>query len=206
MAVAAITLANVLLPFALTGSTTVQAIPANYTTPTHPIRHFATQLASATNYVIRSGDTLSRIAQNQLGSSAKWQYLWALNQAKIANPNLIYPGTALSLTGTVTSMPKAPAPVPAPVAKAIQAPAATVNPSNYSGFQACVIARESGGNTQVMNSTGHYGLYQFSYSTWVVYGGNGADFGHASAAEQNQVFANAMARGGQFNWSPYDGC
>jgi Transglycosylase-like domain len=80
----------------------------------------------------------------------------------------------------------------------------------YSGtraFQQCVISRESGGNPQVMNASGHYGLYQFSYSTWVAYGGNPADFGHASVAEQNQVFANAMATpGGEGNWAPYDGC
>ena len=73
-------------------------------------------------------------------------------------------------------------------------------------FGACVVARESGGNAQVMNSTGHYGLYQFSAATWVAYGGNPADFGHASVAEQNQVFANALAAGGESNWAPYDGC
>jgi hypothetical protein len=73
-------------------------------------------------------------------------------------------------------------------------------------FGACVIARESGGNAQIMNSTGHYGLYQFSESTWVKYGGSAADFGHASVAEQNQVFANALAAGGESNWAPYDGC
>ncbi len=76
-----------------------------------------------------------------------------------------------------------------------------------SSYERCVIARESGGRSQVMNSTGHYGLYQFSYSTWVAYGGRGADFGHASAAEQRRVFRNAMATpGGRANWSPYDGC
>jgi hypothetical protein len=57
-----------------------------------------------------------------------------------------------------------------------------------------------------MNSTGHYGLYQFSAATWAAYGGNPADFGHASVTEQNQVFANALAAGGQSNWAPYDGC
>jgi len=57
-----------------------------------------------------------------------------------------------------------------------------------------------------MNSTGHYGLYQFSASTWAAYGGSPADFGDASVAEQNRVFANALAAGGQSNWSPYDGC
>jgi Transglycosylase-like domain len=75
-----------------------------------------------------------------------------------------------------------------------------------SSFQECVIARESGGNSQVMNSSGHYGLYQFSASTWAAYGGNPADFGDASVAEQNQVFDNAIAAGGESNWSPYDGC
>ena len=82
--------------------------------------------------------------------------------------------------------------------------------STYTGstgsFQACVIAAESGGNSQVMNSSGHYGLYQFSASTWAAYGGNPADFGNASVAEQNQVFDNAIAAGGQSNWAPYDGC
>jgi hypothetical protein len=79
--------------------------------------------------------------------------------------------------------------------------------SGGGGFQSCVIARESGGNSQIMNSTGHYGLYQFSASTWAAYGGNPADFGNASVSEQNQIFANAMATaGGASNWSPYDGC
>lgn len=73
-------------------------------------------------------------------------------------------------------------------------------------FGACVVARESGGRSQVMNSSGHYGLYQFSESTWIAYGGSAADFGHASVAEQERVFMNALARGGQSNWSPYDGC
>ena len=73
-------------------------------------------------------------------------------------------------------------------------------------FAQCVIARESGGQSQVMNGSGHYGLYQFSASTWAAYGGSSADFGHASVAEQNQVFNNAVASGGQSNWSAYDGC
>jgi hypothetical protein len=81
-----------------------------------------------------------------------------------------------------------------------------VSASSYGGFQACVITRESGGNSQVMNSSGHYGLYQFSAGTWQAYGGSSASFGHASVAEQNRVFNNAIRQGGQSNWSPYDGC
>ena len=123
----------------------------------------------------------------------------------------------------VAAAPAAAAPVaeaPAAEAPAAEAPAAAYAPvhaaaapvSTYSGgtpggsFGACVVARESGGNSQVMNSSGHYGLYQFSESTWVAYGGSAGTFGHASVGEQNQVFANALARGGQSNWSAYDGC
>jgi LysM repeat protein len=91
-------------------------------------------------------------------------------------------------------------------ALATSAQAASTYTGSSGSFQACVIARESGGNSQVMNSSGHYGLYQFSASTWAAYGGNPADFGHASVAEQNQVFNNAIAAGGQSNWSAYDGC
>jgi hypothetical protein len=83
---------------------------------------------------------------------------------------------------------------------------ASVSTSGDGSFQACVISRESGGDSQVMNSSGHYGLYQFSASTWAAYGGNPADFGDASAAEQNQVFDNAVSQGGESNWSAYDGC
>lgn len=96
----------------------------------------------------------------------------------------------------------------APVASsAITAGPAQVSTAGDSSFQACVISRESGGNSQIWNASGHYGLYQFSASTWAAYGGNPADFGHASAAEQTQVFDNAMATaGGAGNWAPYDGC
>jgi LysM repeat protein len=102
--------------------------------------------------------------------------------------------------------PQAPqAPQTAPVAAAPVQPTA-VSTAASGSFQACVIQRESGGNSQVMNSSGHYGLYQFSAATWAEYGGNPADFGNASVAEQNQVFNNAIAAGGQSNWSAYDGC
>jgi hypothetical protein len=96
---------------------------------------------------------------------------------------------------------------PAPVA-AVTGASGVVGSGSWPGgaFGACVVARESGGNPQVMNASGHYGLYQFSAATWAAYGGNPADFGNASVAEQERVFENALARGGQDNWSPYDGC
>jgi LysM repeat protein len=88
----------------------------------------------------------------------------------------------------------------------VHSTSASSGSSSGSGFQSCVISRESGGNAQVTNSSGHYGLYQFSASTWAEYGGSSSSFGHASVAQQNQVFNNAIAAGGSSNWSSYDGC
>jgi NlpC/P60 family/Transglycosylase-like domain len=99
--------------------------------------------------------------------------------------------------------------VSAPAPAAARETGGTASGASYSGsggFQSCVISRESGGNPNVMNGSGHYGLYQFSEGTWEAYGGSASTFGHASVAEQNQVFDNAMAQGGASNWSPYDGC
>jgi Transglycosylase-like domain/LysM domain len=80
------------------------------------------------------------------------------------------------------------------------------SPAGYGGMQQCIISRESGGDSQVMNASGHYGLYQFSASTWAAHGGNPADFGHASVAEQNAVYSATVAADGYSDWSPYDGC
>jgi LysM repeat protein len=187
------------------------------------------------SYTVQSGDTLSSIAQQFYGKSVDWAWLDHVNSSKVQNANLIYPGQVLNVpadppanyTLPATATPAAPAPVASTsspgsdsegsdsqqAAPAQATPAQTVSSSSASSaaypggaFGACVVSRESGGNPQVMNSSGHYGLYQFSASTWAEYGGNPADFGHASAAEQEQVFSTALARGGQFNWSPYDGC
>jgi hypothetical protein len=178
----------------------------------------ASAKARPTSYTVRSGDSLSTIAGRVYHKQNAWPVLYWANHSKIRWANIISEGQVLKVPALPAKIPAAPSqlgPVaPAPVAAApvsaaapVQATAATSG--SYSGgssFEACVIARESGGNSQVMNSSGHYGLYQFSASTWQAYGGSAADFGHASAAEQHRVFANAVAQGGQSNWSPYDGC
>jgi LysM repeat protein len=175
-------------------------------------------------YTVRSGDTLSSIALRVYHDAGAWPVLYWANRNQVRWANLIQVGQVLTVPtrpAGQTTAPRQLEPAHAAVAQptvieqSAEQPASSVTPAtarpaaSYSGegsFQRCVIARESGGNSQVMNSTGHYGLYQFSASTWAAYGGNPADFGHASVAEQNRVFDNAMARGGEFNWAPYDGC
>jgi hypothetical protein len=175
------------------------------------------QKAQPDHYTIRSGDSLSKIAGKVYHKQNAWPVLYWANRDKVHWANIISAGQVLKVPALPAKIPAAPgqlgpAPAPAPAAATSSAPVqatAEVSGGTYSGgggFQSCVIARESGGNSQVMNSSGHYGLYQFSASTWAAYGGSAADFGHASVAEQNRVFNNAIAQGGQSNWSPYDGC
>lgn len=73
------------------------------------------------------------------------------------------------------------------------------------GIQGCIARAESGGDSQVMNSSGHYGTYQFDESTWESGGGSASDFGHASEAEQDSVFQNVYAARGSEPWTG-DGC
>jgi len=187
--------------------------------------------ALSATYVVKSGDTLASIAQHLYHSPDYWPVLYWANHGKIKYANEIQAGQVLTVSAKPAKIPSAPtvlAPSPAPTtstagyggsySSASTAEAAPVQTestpvqtqSTYTGssgsFQSCVIAAESGGNSQVTNSSGHYGLYQFSASTWAAYGGNSADFGNASVAEQNQVFGNAIAAGGASNWAPYDGC
>jgi LysM repeat protein len=183
--------------------------------------------AGPAKYTVKSGDSLSAIAKRVYHNPAYWPVLFWANHSQIRYANIIQVGQKLTVPAKPAKIPAAPsvlgpsAPAPvestvttsAPVTYVQSAPvqsAPVQTATSYTGgsgsFQACVIARESGGNSQVMNSSGHYGLYQFSASTWAAYGGNPASFGNASVAEQNQVFNNAIAAGGQSNWAPYDGC
>jgi LysM repeat protein len=160
---------------------------------------------------VRPGDSLSAIASKACGNASDWTGIYQQNSVVVgSNPNLIYPGERLTFkcnAATIETALASPQDPPAdPPASSSGTSAVIYHGSGNSSFQACVIARESGGDPQITNSSGHYGLYQFSASTWAEYGGNPADFGDASISEQNQVFDNAMAAGGEYNWSPYDGC
>jgi len=184
-------------------------------------KHHRTQSAK---YTVKSGDTLASIAQHLYHSADYWPVLFEANKGSVKYANDITAGQVLTVPAKPAKVPSAPAvlaPAAAPVTSTVSSgesssPASTaevapvqsdsVSTSGDSSFQSCVIAAESGGNAQVTNGSGHYGLYQFSASTWAEYGGNPAEFGDATAAEQNQVFDNAVAAGGQSNWSAYDGC
>jgi nucleoid-associated protein YgaU len=185
------------------------------------------------SYKVRPGDSLASIAWHFYHNEAAWPAIYWRNHGQIRWADDINVGQVLRIPAKPSRIPKAPADLqpPAPSTAVVSVPSSTTQESagvqqaqqapqqatapadsassgEYPGgaFGQCVVSRESGGNAQVMNSSGHYGLYQFSASTWAEYGGNPAEFGDATVAEQNQVFSNALAAGGESNWAPYDGC
>ncbi len=48
-------------------------------------------------YVVQSGDTLSDIAEQQLGRADSWPDIFELNRSLISDPDEIFPGQVLAL-------------------------------------------------------------------------------------------------------------
>lgn len=194
-------------------------LPAASSSEHLPVRAVADTIRAAQplTVTVESGQTLSEIAKDRCGNPADWTGIFTANKGKIPDYNLIYPGQVLTVacktayvpqpvttTRAVTYTPRHSVTQQAAVQRPVQE--SNVSTAGMGGFQSCVIRAESGGQVNVMNASGHYGLYQFSASTWAGHGGNPADFGHASAAEQTQVFWNTVRADGTSDWRPYDGC
>jgi hypothetical protein len=77
----------------------------------------------------------------------------------------------------------------------------------YPTAVACVDWTENGGSYGRSSNLEHFGRYQFDRPTWVAFGGDPATWGFASPAEQDAVFARAVAAGGLWQgWLRWDGC
>jgi Transglycosylase-like domain len=182
----------------------------------------AAALLAARTYTVRPGDSLSSVAAKRCGAARDWTGIYAASRAHrwtARDANSVTAGQHLYLSCAYVPSMQRYAPAPRPVVRTAvvvyrahggtayrAVSSGRVSTAGLGSFEACVITRESGGNSQVMNSSGHYGLFQFDYGTWVSGGGSGADFGHASAAEQDRVFAAVYASRGSEPWAPSDGC
>jgi resuscitation-promoting factor RpfC len=193
--------------------------------------HPAAAHHSSSRYVtVQPGSTLSSISQSVFGTATGWPALWWANRRSVPNPSQIQVGQRLQVPDSHTvsatlaraAMAAIPAPPPAAappaqpatataVASAAPASAPAAQPAaTYSGasgsYQACVIARESGGNASAVNPySGAGGLYGFLPSTWQALGFSGLPQ-NAPVSVQNAAFARMYAQSGTAAWSPYDGC
>jgi len=191
--------------------------------------HPSTRLASDAyprSYVVANGDTLSSIAASQYGSAADWPAIYDANHPPIRWADIVPAGMSLTIPAPPATVPDPPAelappPPPPPPAPVVQretpaaAPAAqpaapvqetaTGSVTAGSGYEACVIRAESGGNAGAVNaSSGAGGLYQFLPSTWASLGYSGLPE-DAPVAEQQAAFQRLYAESGSSPWSS-DGC
>jgi len=151
-----------------------------------------------THHVVQSGDTLSSLARDLLGDPAAWPAIWQANQATLTDPDLLQVDLDLTIPPPGTPVPPAPAhrsqqattqPTVAsrPVSTASSAPAPSAHTGiNWDAIAAC----EAGGNWHINTGNGFYGGLQFTYSTWLGYGG-GAYASRADLATREQQIAIA---------------
>jgi len=59
--------------------------------------HRETATAKAGTYVVKSGDSLSKIAKEIWGDAKRWPEIFEANKDKIKDPNLIHPGQELRI-------------------------------------------------------------------------------------------------------------
>jgi LysM repeat protein len=167
--------------------------------------------AFATDYQVKSGDTLSEIAQ---ANGADWHELARINNLK--DPNLILIGQTLSLDGVKKAATPAPKKVTekseakktsksekterkAKTSRSEDRPSTKSGKANLSGAWAKVANCESSGNPRAVNPAGYYGLFQFDLRTWRSVGGSGNP-AKASAAEQLMRAKKLYAQRGASPW------
>ncbi|MDP3853998.1 peptidoglycan-binding protein LysM [Phenylobacterium sp.] len=75
---------------------TIAAQPAAAATPAAG----AAPSTQATFYTVKSGDTLSKIAQAHYGDATRYGEIFEANRPMLKDPDKIYPGQALRIPGT----------------------------------------------------------------------------------------------------------
>jgi murein DD-endopeptidase MepM/ murein hydrolase activator NlpD len=163
--------------------------------------------AFAADYTVKSGDTLSEIAQ---ANGADWHKVAELNH--LQNPNLILVGQTLQLdsvkVATKSGAVKTKTAPQIAHKTATESQASRSEPSRptltsarvaLSGAWSQVANCESSGNPRAVNPSNHQGLFQFDLQTWRSVGGSGQPI-NASPAEQLKRAKMLFAQRGAQPW------
>ena len=57
----------------------------------------STQVASANHVIVKAGDTVWKIAQEHLGSGARWGEIYQTNRDRVSDPGMIFIGQILTI-------------------------------------------------------------------------------------------------------------
>jgi LysM repeat protein len=166
-------------------------------------------------YVVRAGDSLTKIASKQ--GLESWRPIYDAN-ANVKDPDLIYPGERLVIPPKGAKLAHRPLPTPQPVRVRQWVPAqrsssqprrsATVHssPRRTSVAGGSVWDRlaqcESGGNWSISTGNGYYGGLQFTPGTWRAAGGTGMP-NDASRETQIRVAQRVLQQQG---WGAWPAC
>ena len=170
-------------------------------------RH-AAQVKSS-HYTVRSGDTLSKIAERFYNKAADWGYIAHENAKTVHDPNLIFAGQTLYIPANVPAgyklddyyTPKHAAPAPAVTETASVSTTSSSSGSHHSsGGSSAVVVQSAGHGSSGGSSGGLSGTLSCSglEELWRSAGGNPADA--FMAAE----IAEAESGGRQYALSPTD--
>src|ERR1700728_1242822 len=147
-------------------------------------RH-AAQVRSS-HYTVRSGDSLSKIAEHFYDKAADWGYLYHENAKTVSNPNLIFAGENLSIPANVPAdykladyyTPKHAAPAPAVTETASVNTSSSSSSSHHSsGGSSTVVVQSASQGSSGGSSGGLSGTLSCSglEELWRSAGGNPAD-------------------------------
>ena len=170
----------------------------------------AARTEAGRSYTVRTGDTLSGIAQRFYGHAGDWPYLYRINRGTVSDPNLIY-------TGEVLRVPTNP---PASVltgsyrprhARAARATATAAGSSSTAGSQQAVVTSSSGHGVSCTGSGGT--LKPLNYGAIVTFLTAHGYSGNAAAGIAGNIYAESGGNpesvgdggGGLIGWTPLPG-
>jgi LysM repeat protein len=188
----AVAIAGVLVAGAAPAAHAAVKAPATTSAAAVPDRTVAGTVAlvrqaqpAARSYTVRSGDSLSKIADDYYGHAADWRWIYEANRSKISNPNNIYVGERLTIpahapAAAATYTPKH-AKTGAKVKKAVLTSSSSLSGtlgcngledlweaaggSHSEAFMAAEIAMaESGGRQYAHSPTNDFGYWQINGS------------------------------------------
>jgi LysM repeat protein len=163
-----------------------------------------------TRYTVRSGDTLSKIAQHFYDKAADWGFVYHENAKTISNPNMIFVGQSLNIPATVPAdyklsdyEPKHAAPVTVTAAVQTSSHSSSSSSGRSSGHTdggSAVVVQSASHGSSGGSSGGLSGTLDCSglEQLWTDAGGNPSDA--FMAAE----IAEAESGGNQYALSPTD--
>jgi nucleoid-associated protein YgaU len=93
------TLASKPTPTSQANPTAVSANPA----PAQPSSPTSFKMATGTEYTIKAGDSLTKLAERYYGSIGKWEKIYEANRESIKNPNYIFIGQKIIIPAAAGS-------------------------------------------------------------------------------------------------------